>query len=217
MAQMSLSEGIDLLQQRGKFVEALLIAGFLLSIAMLAGQLAELNGFVTLDGDEITQSDMLYGLTALTYLVVLLVTYIVFGMWIYRAAANVITAQVAGFEYSAGWSVGWLFVPIANLFKPYLAMRQIYNASHGENGGALNSGNGILRSWWAAWLVMSISSNIAFRLAMRADTPEEVRTSLEVDSFSTAAGLILYPLAYVLVRRITRAQKERLTSAHIFT
>ena len=33
---------------------------------------------------------------------------------------------------------------------------------------------------------------------------------------STATGLVLYPLAYLLVKRITAAQKERLTSAQIF-
>jgi hypothetical protein len=216
MAEMSLADGIDLLQRRGKVLQALLIAGLILSVAMMAGQIAELNGIISLEGEEFTQSELLYGLTAIAYLLLLIGTYVIFGMWIYRAAANVVAAQVPGFDYTPSWAVGWLFIPIANLFKPYGAMRQIDNASQGADGGALNQGNWLLRSWWAAWLIVSIAGNISFRLSLRAETPEDIRSSLEADAVATAVGFVLYPLAYLLVRRITRAQKERLTAAHIF-
>ena len=216
MAEMNLTDGIDLLQRRGKILQAVLVGGLLLSVAMMAGQIAELNGTISLEGEEFTPFAMLYGFTAIAYLLLLIGTYILFGMWIYRAAANVVTAQADGFEYSAGWAVGWLFIPIANLFKPYAAMRQIDNASHGRPVNALNEGDWLLRSWWAAWLVVSIAGNISFRLSLRANTPEEIRTGLEIDLFATVVSFILYPLAFLLVRRITQAQQERLNAANIF-
>ena len=216
MAEMSLGDGIDLLQRRARIVEVMLIGGLLVSVATLAGQIAERNGIISLESEQLTQAEMLYGLVILSYMLLLIATYVVFSLWIYRAAANIVAAQTVGFDYSPGWAVGWLFVPIANLFKPYGAMRQIYNASHGRDANSIDEGNWLLRAWWAAWLVMSIAGNISFRLSLRADTPEEVRTALEIDAASTATGLVLYPLAYLLVKRITAAHKERLTSAHIF-
>ncbi len=216
MAEMDMSSGIELLQRRGKILQALLIGGALISVATLAGQIAELNGVISLESEQFSQAEMLYALTGIGYLLLLLATYILFGMWIYRAAANIVAAQTEGFDYTPGWAVGWLFIPIANLFKPYGAMRQIYNASNGRGVNVIDEGNWLLRAWWAAWLVVSIAGNISFRLSLRAETPEDIRASLEVDALATAAGFFLYPLAYLLVKRITDAQKHRLTSAQIF-
>ncbi len=216
MADLHLSDGIALLQRRGKILQALLLSGLVLSLSLLIGQIGELNGWVSLDHDQFTPMDSLYAVAAVVHLLLQIITHVIFGMWIYRAAANVVAAQVSGFDYTPGWAVGWLFVPIANLFKPYAAMLQIDNASRGRDGHGLDQGNLLLRLWWGAWLISNIVGNISFRLSLRAETPAQIRSSLEADTATTATGLFLYPLAYLLVTRITQAQQERLNAAHIF-
>ena len=46
MAEMSLADGIDLLQRRAKIVKFLLAGGFVVIAAVFAGQIAELLGYV---------------------------------------------------------------------------------------------------------------------------------------------------------------------------
>ncbi len=216
MAEMGLAEGIDLLARRAKIVKAILVAGLAMVIAVLIGEVAELQGLINLENADLSNAEGLYASVLLLSLVVLVATYVIFGMWIYRAAANIVSAAVPGFDYTPGWAVGWYFVPIANLFKPFGAMRQIWNASHGNESGDLDRGNPLLAFWWGLWIITAIVTNVAFRLSLNPDYPSEVRTALELETFSSVLSLALYPIAYRLVDRITRAQQERLTAAHIF-
>jgi hypothetical protein len=218
MADMGLADGIDLLGQRAKLVKILLIAGFVVIMATLAGQVAELQGAVSLDESaELTGAAALYAAVGLTDALLTLVTIIFFSMWIYRGAANIVAAGTVGFDYTPGWAVGWFFIPIANLFKPYAAMRQIWNASHGGQGDQLEQPEGLLAIWWGTWLLSNIASNISFRLTFNPASPEELQTGLQIGIFAALVSLALYPAAYRLVDRITTAQRDRLTSAQIFS
>lgn len=216
MAEMSLGDGIDLLQRRAKIVKAMLVGGLVLVIPMLIGEIAELQGAISLDNaDDVTSRDGLYASVLLANWLLLLATYVVFGMWIYRAAANVDAAMVPGFRYTPGWAVGWHFVPIANFYKPFDAMRQIWNASHG-GGRELDRGAPLLVYWWGVWVLTGIASWLAFRHGLDPANAADARSALEAETFSSVLCLALYPLAWRLVDRITRAQGERLTSAQIF-
>lgn len=216
MAEMTLGDGIDLLQQRAKIVKAMLVAGLALVALMLIGEIAELQGWISLDNaGDVTSPDGLYAGVLLANWLLLVATYVVFGMWIYRAAANVDAAMVPGFRYTPGWAVGWYFVPVANLYKPFDAMRQIWNASHG-GGRDLDRGEPLLVYWWGLWILTGIATQFAFRLSLNSTNAADARSALEIETFSSALCLALYPLAYRLVDRTTRAQRERLTSAQIF-
>ncbi len=216
MAEMGLAEGIDLLQRRAKIVKAMLFGNLLLTVAMLVGEIAELQGVIDLDNAaELTSLDGLYVMVLLANWLLLIATYVVFGMWIYRAAANVVAAMVPGFDYTPGWAVGWYFVPFANLFKPFAVMRQIWNASH-TGGSDLDRGEPLLVYWWGIWTLTNIASYAALRFGLNPRNAADARSALEIETFSSALCLALYPLAYFLVDRVTRAQKERLTSAQIF-
>src|SRR5579885_27683 len=59
---------------------------------------------------------------------------IVFLAWVYRASRNARALGAEGMKYTPGWSVGWFFVPFANLVLPYLVMREIWQASRAEPG-----------------------------------------------------------------------------------
>lgn len=216
MAEMTLGDGIELLQRRAKIVKAMLIGGLALVALMLIGEIGELQGWISLDNaHDVTSPDGLYAGVLLANLLLLIATYVVFGMWIYRAAANVDAAMVPGFRYTPGWAVGWHLVPIANLYKPFDAMRQIWNASHG-GGSNLDRGEPLLVYWWGLWVLTGIASYFAFRLDLDPANAADARTALEAETFSSVLSLALYPLAWRLVDRVTRAQSERLTSAQIF-
>lgn len=216
MAEMGLAEGIDLLQRRARIVKALLVGDLLLTIVMLVGELAELQGVIDLENaGELTSLDGLYVMVLLANWLLLIATYVVFGMWIYRAAANVVAAMVPGFDCTPGWAVGWYFVPFANLFKPFAVMRQIWNASH-TGGRDLDRGEPLLVYWWGIWTLTNIASYAALRFGLNPRNAADAQSALEIETFSSVLCLALYPLAYLLVDRVTRAQRKRLTSAQIF-
>ncbi|WP_260583433.1 DUF4328 domain-containing protein [Sphingopyxis sp. PET50] len=216
MADMSLADGIDLLQRRARIVKALLVAGLALVIAQLFGEMGEYSGAIDLADPDPSPLVRLYSIALLMMILVTIATIVLFAMWIYRAAANVAAADVAGFDYTPGWAVGWYFIPFANLVKPFTAMRQIWNASHGGTGNELDQGNGLLTVWWATWLISNIANNIATRLQLGATSIEELQTGLMFGMVGSVVSVALYPAALQLVTRITAAQQERLTAANIF-
>ncbi len=217
MAEMSLADGIELLQRRAKIVKFLLAGGFVVVAAVLVGQIAELLGHVSLEETaELTAGSGLYAIVGVIDGVLALITIIFFAMWIYRAAANVVAADVVGFSYTPGWAVGWYFIPFANLFKPFSAMREIWNASHGEQGDRLEHSDGLLTLWWGCWIISNIASNISFRLTFAPSSAESLVLGQQIGIAASIVSLLLYPAAYRLVDRTTQAQRARLNAAHIF-
>lgn len=63
------------------------------------------------------------------YLFVLALCYILSGIWIVRASKNAASLMPDSKRITPGWAVGWYFIPFANLFKPYQAMRETWNSS----------------------------------------------------------------------------------------
>ncbi|MBE1525646.1 uncharacterized BrkB/YihY/UPF0761 family membrane protein [Sphingopyxis sp. OAS728] len=215
MAEMNLGDGIELLQRRAKIVKTLLIVGFAVTVALLAGEIGEINGDIILANPDPTPMEQLYLAVLLVNTLVSLVTIVFFAMWIYRAAANVVAAGIAGFDFTPGWAVGWYFVPFANLVQPFRAMRQIWNASH-AGGSDIDRGDPILTLWWTVWLASNISANISIQMSFRATSTEMVSTSLYLGAISSVLSLVLFVVGMRLVERVTEAQRDRLSPAHIF-
>jgi hypothetical protein len=89
-------------------------------------------------------------------------------------------------EFTPGWAVGWFFVPFANLFKPYQAVREIYLASHpdpdeDEEDGQLPFWSWgarpvptPLKLWWGTWILMNVIENTGLRQSFRDDAASQV-------------------------------------------
>jgi hypothetical protein len=79
---------------------------------------------------------------------------VLFCIFVYRARTNAEALGARGFRWSPGWAVGSFFIPLVNLILPYLAMREIYQASDPEaeaDGWQTRPAN-IVSLWWAAWV-----------------------------------------------------------------
>jgi hypothetical protein len=72
-------------------------------------------------------------------------------LWVYRANRNARALGAQGMTYSPGWSVGWFFVPFANLVMPYLVVREIWKASTPDAGEHWRQArvSPLFGSWWA--------------------------------------------------------------------
>ena len=63
-------------------------------------------------------------------LVLVIVTVTTFLLWVYRSNENLRALSGESMTFTPGWSVGWYFIPIVCLWKPYQVMKEIWNVSH---------------------------------------------------------------------------------------
>lgn len=146
-----LEQGLAILERRA-FVAGVLIVAVIGSAAIHAAGIAALMiGGLTGDGMFVGSTHII-DITSALMLLATLCSMVAVAMWIHRAHENL---QIAGFpalEYSPGWAVGWYFIPIANFFMPFRAMRELWNASHGAVGGYSQSAPPLLWIWWLCWI-----------------------------------------------------------------
>jgi len=200
-----LSEGLEILEKRQSLLDKMLKVSLFFVVVQLIFEIAELAEYYDTEAEIATAMDWIYIGSSLGYAVVIFSTMVVFGMWIHRATKNIVQADVPGFNHSPGWAVGWYFVPIANLFKPFQIMRQIWNVSHGH-WVELDRGNNLLTLWWTLWIITNIATNVSFRLYMRAKTADDLFSAQILAIVSSAGDLVLYPVAILMVAAITKAQ-----------
>ena len=138
-----------------------------------------------------------------------LATIVFFGRWIYLAHRNLPELGATRLEMPPGWAVGWFFVPIANLWKPYQAMRSLWRSSHDVVRPELQDSTWVLPTWWTVWLISTILGNVETQMAMVANTPSELSRATEASMIHFGIDLVRNIVAIVLVTRIWRAQQAQ--------
>lgn len=139
-----------------------------------------------------------------------LVLAVVFAVWINRSCKNAWLLDPPRMKTTPGWAVGYYFIPILLLWKPYGAMKEIRSASYGKDH-ALKA---VLPLWWTFWLVTMFLSHVTFRLYSGAEDADSYLMACKLDLVSTPLNVILDYLAISLVTGITLAQRRRLVHWH---
>lgn len=150
-------DGLRKLQTRQTWAQITIIGVILTSLITNLFYAAANNGAPInhyFPDSEITYNDALL----LAYIAVGALSWVAVGMWIHRAHKNIHEAAYSGLEFTPGWAVGWFIIPIASLWKPFQAMRELWNASVGEAGNLSVPANGLLWTWWLSWLVVSVGT-----------------------------------------------------------
>lgn len=134
--------------------------------------------------------------------------------WIYRANANAHTLSDA-MTISPGWSVGFLFVPIASLFKPFQALRETWQASLSPEYPDSVPVPAVMRWWWGLWVLTNILGNVSFRLSLNAKTISDLTTGAWLDIVLFLINAPMAVLLIVVMRRLT-ANQRAIVDARIF-
>jgi Domain of unknown function (DUF4328) len=141
------------------------------------------------------------GIVGILTIILFIIIGIVFLRWIYYTNKNLHLLSNQKMEFTPGWSVGWYFIPIANLFMPYQSMKEIWRVSHKNESASY----AIVGWWWCLWIVSAVLGRLALRLTMRAETAEDYARSTATDMASTVVEIILNIVALMLVTRIGTA------------
>lgn len=153
------------------------------------------------------------GCTFLVYVVALLATIIVYCCWIHRANRNARALGAADMQFTPGWCVGWWFIPVANIFKPYQAVAELFRASDPDAGEHWRTASvpAMLGTWWACWIICNVLGNLSLKLSLRED-PDMVTAGLWVDVIAAPIWVVAALLALKILRTI-HANQQRIAGA----
>ena len=202
----ALDDGLRSLQRRARIAVVLCIAVIVFKalqvvevcIAMIAPDLLARLG---LTASRITTLD------AIT-VGFFIASAIAVAMWIHRAHANLDLFGLGGLEFTPGWSVGWFFIPFANLVMPFRAMKELWNRSFSHDG-SLEPPQVLLVLWWAGNILNNILSNVGVRLPFGPFMQTILLCSF-IAMILSAACLIQ------IIRRVTALQNQSSTIGAVF-
>jgi hypothetical protein len=124
-------------------------------------------------------------------------------MWFYRAYWNLPALGARSLNYSPGWAVGYFFIPILNLFRPYQVAREI---DYYSNPSSAPQSALLIPVWWIWELVDWITTRVFIYEITNAVGLEETRYANQVAIVASAVGIVAFLLLMLLIRRITRNQ-----------
>ena len=214
-AQGFIGADFDRLLSRASFAKTTILIAIAFFAVVMVGEFGELFGFIDLNAAELDTTAMFYAFALIGLALGFLISVIGVGMWIYRAHATLRETGREDLEYSPGWAVGWFFIPLANLWMPYQAMRALWNESHLTDEGYGNEPPGELWQWWASWIGFSILSNFAARLTEASDG-SFVQAGLVLDILSSMFSIVSALLLYRIIESITQAQITNLGAMQAF-
>lgn len=158
--------------------------------------------------EMILPSDIVSGLVALVQLIVGVTTAILSLRWVYHSNKNLRALSGESLEYTPGWAVGWFFIPIANLFKPYRVMKEIWDVSHKNEA----SDHTRLKQWWAFWILSTVVGRIALRRFMGAEDASSHATSAIAFILSDGLDVIMNVLLLIVVTQIGKAYAQHIAA-----
>lgn len=211
-------EGFKSLKSLTKWIRYVLYAQILIAILSIIFGLLEhqlLSAFqegvyaslkeAFVDGD--TTIVLLQGM-GIASLIAFVASALLIIKWIYRANYNVRQLGAQDMSYTPAWSVGYYFIPVFNLWKPYQAMKEIWMASKNPLDWRLTKISPILPVWWALWLTSNILNQSVFRLSADA---VELPELMNLNMLSQVSNLLDIPLALVtlaIINGIYRMQSS---------
>ncbi len=121
-----------------------------------------------------------------------ILTGIAWFVWLHRAVANARSLGVQT-EATPGWSVGWWFIPFANLVKPYRILRSLCD-------GLVSGSSTIVAYWWGCYLIAGFVGE--FAVLQRPDTLAALRVFAGSYFTSETFRVVAAILAALMVWRI---------------
>jgi len=98
------------------------------------------------------------------YALLLVSSIFIIGRWIYLSAKINKLLEIKGLKYTPAWSVGWYFIPFANLFRPYQALKEIYKASFNKEDWENEEIPSSFGAWWTTWIIFNLFANASMRM-----------------------------------------------------
>jgi hypothetical protein len=161
-----------------------------------------------------TTNDNREALIGWIQIITMVIAAIIFLIWVHRANKNLHAFTNPLLRFSPGWAVGWFFIPIMWLFRPYQVVNEISKASDPNINPALNNldnypASAIVGFWWAFFLISNYIGWFAFRYFLRDDTIRDLLDSTYAYMVSDAVDVVGFIITLIMVRKISQSQDKR--------
>ena len=137
---------------------------------------------------------------------VFLPTAVTFMVWVHRANSNCRGFGAKGMKFTPGWAVGFFFVPIMSLYKPYYCMKEIWDVSSDPVNWQRVRGGALVGLWWMLWL---ISGGLSVVASAWAGNAQSIRSFQDATAFSIFAGVVDIVLYLVVIRMISQIFRKQ--------
>ena len=152
--------------------------------------------------------DQLHVVAFISFLITFILGGIVIFKWIYRSNINAGLLGAKDMKFSPGWSVGWFFIPVVNLWKPFQAMQEIYNASLNPANWKDLGKPKIVLQWWGLWMISNSLNQFNNKKAEKAETISELINLNLLNQAGEILWIILCVTFLSLVKKISKSQLE---------
>lgn len=199
-----------------KFLKTMLWILLCLYIISIISDIMQLN---LLNSDPYSEekaaaNDTRQSIIGVSILVVYIITGITFLRWIYRANLNCHGFGASGMKFSPGWSIGYYFIPVLNLFRPYQAMKEIWKVSSNPEDWQNFPNSPLIRLWWMLWIISGYLGWCQIRFSFKVNTVELLKSSTIISIISNIIDILLCIVAISLISAIYLKQ-ERLVKKQI--
>lgn len=128
-------------------------------------------------------------------------TIIFFCIWMNKSMKNAwaLPSSLSKPSFTPGWAVGYFFMPIMMLFKPFQAMREIW-----VRADKTYKTSPLVSSWWALWIIANIFSNINLRIISNLD--EDFETQMMASIIESVLLISAAVPLIMIIRAITKRQ-----------
>jgi len=195
----------------------LLALGILLDVvAVVSGLMQQslltraANG-VQIEEAEASVNDLRQQIVSLAQLGTFVATAVMWLLWSYRAYSNLGLMGTGRTDYRPRWAVGYWFLPLLNLFRPYQITKELWQRSEAGNASEWVRDMGtpaLLGWWWLAWLLSSILGQAVARAAFGAEGLAELQSLTTWEIVDSALSIVAALLALSVVRAIDRLQAQ---------
>lgn len=210
----AVTDRMDRVQRLGQILQFALSAFLVIEMVTIASSWLQLVLLSTDFTDAAAEAnDHRERLVAIVYLACLIPLAILFMRWIYVAKKDLRELGVRSTKFTPGWSVGWFFVPIANLWKPYQAMAETFRASDPQRMAHSDWRNApvgiVVKLWWFLWIFGVLVAYVSSGMLGRAETVEEFEAATNAQIVSSIVVAASTVTAIGLVRAICARRGER--------
>ena len=130
-----------------------------------------------------------------------------FPVWLYLTSRNTWALGAKNLRFTPRWTVFWLLIPGMNLFKPYQAVREAYQACDPSESATTWQNSPVtefVSLWWLSWLA---SWGVAFLDATQANELPQI--------LSSVLSVVAVLLTIVVVKTMHDRQKQKAESSPV--
>jgi hypothetical protein len=199
------------------------VTGLVLRIALycwIAAQLGEvIVGLDYVAGDGVNVwfgTRMVVSVAALVALLATVITAFIFLFWIHRAMSRA-RELTPTLTITPGWAVGWFFVPVASLWKPYEVMSEIVEGSSESAPPYAERTRALIGWWWGGWILRGILSLFENFAARSGESSSPINTrSVTMIVLASIVGIGSAWVLSMIVARVGRLQAAAVAVGNIF-